>query len=165
MRFFLLSVVGAVGLVVAACGSDDSTTNPPTTGTVTATYEKDVYPIFQASCALTGCHGANTQASNPDAGPPRGVFISPSDKDVTLQKLVNVESTYFKGTKLIVPGDPDNSLVMRKMDGTQNDLATCPSAGACGTSMPPPEDTGEQLLSQKKRDKVRAWIKAGAENN
>jgi hypothetical protein len=54
---------------------------------------------------------------------------------------------------------------MRKMDGTQDDLSTCPAKGACGTSMPPPEDTGSQLLSQKKRDRVRAWIKAGAKND
>jgi hypothetical protein len=167
VRFLLLSVAAAVGLVAACSSSDDTSTSTPPAAT--PTYEKDIYPIFQASCALTGCHGANTQASDPDAGPPRGVFISPSDKDVTYQKLVNVDSTYFKGTKLIVPGEPENSLVMRKMDGTQNDLSTCPAKGACGTSMPPPEDpadtSGSQLLSQKKRDRVRAWIKAGAQND
>lgn len=167
MRIALLLVVAIFGLAVACSSSDDA--DPSASTEKTPTYEKDVYPIFQQNCALTGCHGANVQASNPDAGPPRGVFISPSDKDVTYKKLVNVDSTFFKGTKLIVPGEPENSLVMRKMDGTQDDLETCPAKGACGTSMPPPEDladkSGAQLLSEKKRNRVRAWIAAGAENN
>lgn len=167
MRLFLLLSLGGGALALAAaCSSSDDTTPAPE---ATPTYAAVVYPILQRDCALTGCHGANVQASNPDAGPPRGVFISPTEKDVTYNKLVNVDSTYFKGTKLIVPGDPESSLVMRKMDGTQADLATCPAKGACGTSMPPPEDesdtSGAQLLSQKRRDRVRAWIAAGAENN
>ncbi len=161
MRLLLLVPAFAV-LAFAACSSSDDT--HASSAASTPTYEKDVYPILQASCALTGCHGANTQASNPDAGPPRGVYISPTDKDVTYRSLVNKDSTYFTGTKLVLPGDPENSLVMRKMDGTQAELASCP--GNCGTSMPPPdEQTPDPLLSQKKRDKVRAWIAAGASND
>ncbi|MFO0737920.1 MAG: hypothetical protein U0270_18655 [Labilithrix sp.] len=162
MRLALFASLAA-GLVVACSSSDDTTPAPA----ATPTYAKDVYPILQQNCALTGCHGANTEASDPKSGPPRGVYISPSDKDVTYKKLINTDSTYFKGTKLILPGDPDNSLVMRKIDGTQAQLASCP--GECGTSMPPPEDSadtsGSQLLSEKKRSKIRAWIAAGAAND
>lgn len=165
MRILLaLFLPVAAVTVVAACSSSDdtdTTSNPP------PTYAKSVYPILQENCANTGCHGANTVKSDPDAGPPRGVHISPSDPDDAYNSLVNKDSFYFKGTKLIEPGDPDNSLVMRKMDGTQSGLASCP--GNCGTSMPPPEDptdtSGKQLLSQSKRDKVYAWIKAGAKND
>jgi hypothetical protein len=167
VRFVPLLPIAAAAVLtvlVACSSSDDTTTTPPA---ATPTYTKDVYPILQVSCANTGCHGANTQASNPDAGPPLGVHISPNDKDDAYKSLINVPSIRFTGTKLILPGDPENSLVMRKMDGTQAELASCP--GACGTSMPPPEDpsdtSGSQLLSQKKRDKIRAWIKAGAEND
>lgn len=163
---FLLAVPAAF-VALVACSSSDSTTPATTTDTDPPhQYKENVYPILQQNCALSACHGASQDGSG--LGPPLGVHISPSDPEDAYKSLVNKPSTRFVGTNLIEPGDPDNSLVMRKMDGTQAQLKSCP--GDCGKSMPPPDDDSTptstaQLLSEKKRDTVRAWIKDGAKDD
>lgn len=157
MRLLLLLAVPAL---VIACGSSDST--PVADETPPHLYKENVYPILQKNCALTACHGSTQQT------PPLGVKISAVDPEDAYKSLVNKPSTRFTGTNLIEPGDPDNSLVMRKMDGTQAQLKSCP--GDCGKSMPPPDDDSmpastDQLLSETKRDTIRAWIKDGAKDD
>lgn len=169
MRFSLFSTAALViALVVVAC-SDDPQPSSSSSGSSSGTpapadpsFEKDVMPIFSKSCALSSCH-ASKQAPQPGVPHPAAGVTITNEKAVTYKALINVDSLNFKGTKLIVPGDPENSLVMRKMDGTQAELESCP--GDCGKSMPPPEDEGEQLLSQKKRDTIRNWIAKGAKDN
>jgi len=157
VRFALLSLALFAAVVTAAGCSDDNTgTTTSSSGSsapANPTFEKNVMPIMIQSCALTSCHSSKEA--------PAGVNIT-ADKAVTYAAFMK-ESTNFAGTKLVVPGDPDSSLLMRKMDGTQAELESCP--GDCGKAMPPPEEDGEQLLSQKKRDTVRNWIKNGAKND
>jgi hypothetical protein len=157
VRLLLTSSI-AFAAIVMACSSDTSSTAP--TVTTVYHYKADIFPIFSANCALAACHGSSES--------PQGVHFDQGDPEATYQALMK-PSQRFTGTNLVEPGDPDNSLVMRKMDGTQAQLASCPAATKCGTSMPPPDDpsdtSGAQLLSQKKRDKVRAWIKDGAKDD
>lgn len=164
MRLFLCAVPAAL-VALVACSSSDSTPAATTDTDPPHLYKENVYPILQVSCALSACHGASQDGSG--LGPPLGVHISPSDPEDAYKSLVGKASTRFVGTNLVQPGDPDNSLVMRKMDGTQAQLKSCP--GDCGKSMPPPDDSEptstDQLLSQKKRDTVRAWIKDGAKDD
>lgn len=165
MRFSLRSIALLTSVVVAvACSDDPASTSASSSSGSSGTpapanpkFVADVMPILSNSCALSSCH-ASKEA-------PAGVNIT-TDKDVTYKALVNADSKNFGATKLVVPGKPEDSLVMAKMDGTQNELTTCPKTSTgCGKSMPPPEDEGEQLLSKKKRDTIRNWITNGAKND
>ncbi|HEV7431513.1 MAG TPA: CHRD domain-containing protein, partial [Steroidobacteraceae bacterium] len=70
----------------------------------------------------------------------------------TFASIVNVNSIELPALKRIVPGDPDNSYLVLKIQG---------SAGIVGVQMP----AGGGPLSQAQIDEVRAWIAAGALNN
>lgn len=136
---------------IAACSSEPDTlgVTPKTgTGTTSASFSKDVMPIIGESCALTSCHAA--KQSN------LGIHLTFDEEQVytELQK----GSPTFGGVKFVLPGKPDESLVMAKMDGTQGKIAGCPAS--CGKEMPP-----EDLLPQEKRDVVRRWIANGAKRD
>ncbi|MBX3232696.1 MAG: hypothetical protein KIT84_44030 [Labilithrix sp.] len=152
MRCVLPSVLFASFAFVGACSDDPAPPPDPP-----PKFEEDVMPILVKNCALASCHAAKES--------PLGVNIT-ADPAVTYASLMK-ESTFFKGTRLVVPGKPEESLVMRKMDNTHAELESCP--GDCGKAMPPPEDdnaTGDEaLLSKSKRDVIRAWIAAGAKDD
>ena len=65
--------------------------------------------------------------------------------------VVDVESSEFPDKTLIVPGDPEGSLLFRKITGTQGSDE--------GTSMPPGQ-TVDEAVAQVFRD----WIAAGADD-
>ncbi|HZJ47630.1 MAG TPA: c-type cytochrome, partial [Acidimicrobiia bacterium] len=91
--------------------------------TATATFG-DVNEIFQAKCAV--CHGA---AGGWDA----------SSYDTVMQSGDNAP--------VVIPGDPDGSLLVQKLRGTQTE----------GGAMPPGSS-----LSDAEIAKIVAWITAGA---
>ncbi len=66
--------------------------------------------------------------------------------------LVNVTSLEVPSMKRIVPGDPDNSYLVLKIQG---------SPGIVGVQMP----ASGGPLTQAQIDEVRAWVAAGALNN
>ena len=66
--------------------------------------------------------------------------------------LVNVASIEQSAVLRIKPGDPDNSYLVRKIQGT---------AGIGGMRMP----LGGTPLTQAQIDEVRSWVAAGALNN
>ena len=68
--------------------------------------------------------------------------------DRTHASLVNVTSISEPQLKRVVPGDPDNSYIIHKLEGTQT----------VGARMP----FGGPFLDQATIDQVRAWIQAGA---
>ena len=80
----------------------------------------------------------------------------PSSMDLTpshiYASIVNVASVEQPALKRIKPGDPDNSYVVRKLEG---------AAGISGVRMP----FGGPYLDQATIDQVRAWVTAGAANN
>jgi hypothetical protein len=124
-------------IVLPSCSSDDTGT---TTTTSTKRFKRDVVPIFQQSCALTACHSSSE--SN------LGIYLTFDAAQIyaELQKT----SPTAAGQKFVVAGDPDKSYVMVKMESKQS----------TGTQMPP-----DELLSEAKRDAIRAWIQAGAKND
>jgi hypothetical protein len=138
--------------VLAACSSEPEPLKlAPRDGgaaTTSASFSKDVMPIIGESCALTACHAA--KQSN------LGIHLTFDEEQVytELQKA----SPTFGGVKFVVPGKPDESLVMAKMDATQAKLPSC--ASGCGKEMPP-----EDLLPQEKRDVIRRWIADGAKRD
>ena len=99
-----------------------------------ADLECDASRVFQARCLR--CHGgAPAQAGLDLGGDARRV-------------LVGVPSPLYPGAVRVVPGDPEASLLHRKLSGTQ---------GLLGAAMPP-----DGLLPDAERAAVEAWIRAGA---
>ncbi len=66
----------------------------------------------------------------------------------TFAALVNVTSIDEPAFKRVLPGDPNNSYIIHKLEGTQS----------VGSRMP----FGGPFLDQATIDQVRAWIQAGA---
>ena len=65
--------------------------------------------------------------------------------------LVNVPSVEVPSLNRVTPGDPDNSYLVQKLEGT----------AAVGSRMP----IGGAALDQATIDMVRQWITEGAMNN
>ena len=74
--------------------------------------------------------------------------------------LVNVPSTELTTMDRVEPGDPTDSWLMHKLDGTQGTF-TGQCTTTCGSSMP----FGSPLLPLSTRDAIRTWITNGALND
>ncbi len=152
-----------LGLMFAACGADAA---PDTTPSAPHDHEQDhdhaldeseresepeaeaevpsaaqVFDIFQVQCAV--CHvSANLgdlQYSSPESM--QAAFVNELAKNPLCTDKERV---------LVIPGDPDNSLLVQKLEGTQD----------CGTRMPSHIDMPADEVAV-----VRAWIEGGAPLN
>ncbi len=94
--------------------------------------------VFTPSCATAGCH----TGGSPVAG------LNLSDADTSFMALVNVMSQQQGGVLRVAPMLPDDSYLIRKLEGT---------AGISGGQMPP-----GATLSQPTIDVIRQWITDGA---
>lgn len=132
------------------CDAEDSNG----TGTVKATFKADVAPVIAQSCALAACHSSRESAFN---------FFVTYDHAQIYQTLSATSET-CPSYKFVVAGQPDKSLLMLKMDGDQKRLPdNCASARRL--EMPPGDPPDSELLDLATRDKIRAWIRAGAKND
>ena len=138
-------------LAILACGGGDSTGpgggsggNGGTTVPTNPTLSLDVQPIFTASCALAGCHTGTA--------PQEGLDLSAGN---TFGNTVDIPSTQLPSMNRITPGDPAQSYLVHKIEGTQA------SAGGTGSRMP----LGRAALSSTQIATIRAWITSGAQNN
>lgn len=93
--------------------------------------------VFDVSCAISGCHASASAPGNLNLS--AGVFHG---------NTVGQPSQYF-GT-LIIPGDPDNSILLQRMEGALTGFDTMPQSGA---------------LPQETLNRVRQWIQEGALDN
>lgn len=101
----------------------------PDAGPSTVSFSADVMPIL-AACSGSGCHSI-----------PQMFFLSPGRTgcaSVTEQRFV-------------VPGDPDASYVVHKLEGM----------AICGMRMP----RGRTPLTTEQIGTIRTWIAEGARNN
>jgi len=156
-----LAVFGSI-LLALSCSSEDggvAATTKKDSGVDARrpypSFQDDVLPIVQKSCALTACH--SSKQSN------LGIFLTYDGAQVyaELQKT----SPTATGQKFVVPGDPTKSYVMTKLDGKQATLASsCTAIPNCGTEMPPGEPAGT-LLPTEQRETFRKWIAEGAKDN
>jgi hypothetical protein len=97
--------------------------------------------IFSQNCALSGCHlGASA---------PFGLDLSEGKAH---GNIVNIPSEEAPTLARVKPLDPDNSYLVRKIEG---------AAGIIGERMP----RGRLPLSQEQIDAIREWIAAGAQDN
>ncbi len=93
--------------------------------------------IFTPSCALSGCHSG--------AAPQAGLTLQTG---LSFQALVNQASSEVPALQRIEPGNPDDSYLIRKLEGT----------ASVGVQMP----RNAAPLSSEKIRAIRDWISAGA---
>jgi hypothetical protein len=116
-------------------------------------FANDVLPIFARSCAFSTCHGSTSGAAN-------GVFLG-RDGPRVHAAIVNGKSAELTSMPLVTPGNPRESYLMRKMDGSQCALDAQCTGGSCQSSMP----KGDTVLDVATRDIVRRWIAQGAKDD
>ena len=100
-----------------------------------------VVPVLRSNCAT--CHLTGQEAGN--------MKLHPAAAWASLVKVASTESPL----KRVEPGAPGKSYLMHKLDGTHLD------AGGQGVQMP----FGAPPLEPEVRERIRAWIAAGALNN
>lgn len=160
--FSIVTLGGALALGLVGCPADDgngsscSDYSPPAGFDATqpaVSFSKDVMPIFGQSCAFSTCHGSTVGNAN-------GVFLG-KDAARVHAAIVGVKGDELATMPFVTPGNPRESYLMRKMDGSQCALDAQCAGGSCQGSMP----KNEEPLDLATRDKVRRWIAQGAKND
>lgn len=137
-------------LVISTTGCDESLREfagpTPNLEPTFSSIQRDIFSAPDASgrAACTGCH------TNVGRTPASGLNLA----DATAHSaLVNRSSVAKAGAVLVVPGDPNNSYLVQKIEG---------AAGIVGQRMP---RTGGPYLTPNQIAIIRRWISLGAANN
>ncbi|MEX2124743.1 MAG: Ig-like domain-containing protein [Woeseia sp.] len=139
----LLALMLAAG-IAAGCGggSGDGADNgappePPPPSSFGPNFSEIQDQVFTPTCAVSGCHTG--------AGAPEGLRL---DEANSFGMLVDVASSQVPSILRVAPGDPDNSYLIQKLEGTASVGVRMPESG-------PP-------LPQASIDVIRQWIIDGA---
>ena len=141
-RFYITACVGFLTLVLVSCGGDGSSTgpdpdpDPDPNPNRNVSFSQDISPIFQSSCATSGCHDSGTQVN--------GVNLS-----TYVDAMNSVGNQY--GENVINEGNPDESPLVDKIEPNPQ----------IEQRMPYQRDP----LPQADIDSIRAWIADGAPDN
>ena len=134
--------IAAVGLNACAGNGEglDANGRPPGSGDpgggpLVATFDSIQANVFTPIC--TTCHAG--------AGAPQGLRLDAAN---SYANLVNVASHEVPSLKRVEPGDPDNSYLVQKVEGT----------AAVGGRMP----LGRAPLTAQQIALIRQWISEGA---
>ena len=149
MRLLRLFVCLLPVITLAGCDEKLSDLTGPTPN-LTPTFssiQKEIFATTDASgrTACTNCHVAGGGANG------TGLFLN--DPATAYSLLVGKASRFAAGQTLVIPGDPDNSYLVKKLEG---------AAGITGLRMP--RNTGP-FLAPGQMLVIRRWIKEGAANN
>src|SRR5206468_11973127 len=120
---------------LAACGGGSGDNAPPAGLQPTLASIQD--NVFTVTCAVPGCHGG--------AGAQQGLRLDPG---FSAGNLINVPSPRDPNLIRVVPGDPDASFIIQKLQGTQT----------LGDRMP----DGGPYLTTATVNVIRQWIQDGA---
>lgn len=133
-------------LTLAACGGGsgerlDENGRPLAAGPGPVTLEPTLASIqanvFSVNCAFSGCHGGGTVQE--------GLRLDPG---FSAGNLINVASPREANLIRVVPGNPNASFMIQKLEGTQTLGDRMPQFGP--------------YLSQATIDVIRQWIQLGA---
>jgi hypothetical protein len=129
----------SIGLFIASCSGGDGSGLPPVPppGAFGPNFSEIQANIFTPNCATTGCHLG--------AAAPQGLRLDDAN---SFGMLVGVASSQESSILRVAPGDPDNSYLLRKLEGSASVGAQMP------LSAPP--------LEQASIDVIRQWITDGA---
>lgn len=180
---FLRWTVAGLALALAGCSSDPPGTPIPDAGVDASTDLGDddaadagkapdagddvpaatvsfaqVQAVFAATCVTDACHGRPASGRGGGAG---GLYLT--NAMTSFDALVERPSDQVPDMMLVAPGDPDNSYLIVKIEGSMRRVqpvacATSPGRNPCGAQMP-------QLaapLTMAQRTLIRSWIQAGA---
>jgi len=128
-----------VSLLLTACTGGDGSGLPPRLppGAFGPNFSEIQANVFAPNCATSGCHLG--------AGAPQGLRLDDAN---SYGLLVDVASSEVSSTLRVAPGDPDNSYLVQKLEGTASVGAQMP------LNAPPVE--------QASIDVIRQWIADGA---
>ena len=145
---FKILLLAAASLAGTGCDEKLSTLAGPTPNlepTFTA-IQRDIFEATDASgrAACTQCHSSTGRT------PSGGLNLN---HDVAYDQLVNAAVREKPGAVRIVPGDPDNSYLVQKLEG---------SSGITGRRMP---QNGPPYLTDGQIAIIRRWIAIGAPRN
>lgn len=148
MRYFLLSGVCALAVAGVACDEKLSSITGPTPS-LSPTFTSIQQTIFSASdpsgrLSCVQCHTDQGRA-------PAGNLVLTEGR--SYQQLVGRASTGKPGETLVIPGDPDNSYMVKKLERAPDIV---------GERMP--RNNGPFLTEGQMRV-IRRWIAEGAANN
>lgn len=125
--------------LLPACGGDDSSLGPTDEGEdgerEPVTLARLAAEIFTPKCATSGCHAGAS---------PAAALSLEVDR---LAGMIGAASHQQAGAKLIDPGNPDGSYIIRKVRGT-----------GAGKQMP----IGLDPLSPEEIQRIVDWVAAGA---
>ena len=149
MRLFLLTVCAAAGVVAAGCDENLKTITGPTPELTTtfASIQQNIFaaPDSSGRVACTGCHTSVGRT------PSAGLDLSGASAHA---QLVNAASNGKPGAVRVIPGDPENSYLIHKIDGRP---------GIVGLRMP--RGTTGPFLTDGQVRVIKRWIEIGAPNN
>jgi len=128
-------LLAAALLTLAACGGGSGDNAPPAGLQPTLASIQD--NVFTVTCAVSGCHGG--------AMAQQGLRLDPG---FSAGNLINVPSPRDASLIRVVPGDPDASFLIQKLQGTQT----------LGVRMP----DGGPYLTTATVNVIRQWIQDGA---
>ena len=148
MRHFLLPGVLALAIATAACDEKLSSITGPTPN-LSPTFSS----IQQTLFSVTDPSGrlACVQCHSDEGRVPASNLVLLAGR--SYQQLVGRASTSKPGATLVIPGDPDNSYLVKKLEGASDII---------GLRMP--RNTGPFLTEGQMRV-IRRWIAEGADNN
>ncbi len=148
MRILLLICVMAAGCAAAACDEKLSTVAGPTPN-LEPTFASVQHEIFETTdsagrVACTNCH------TNIGRNPAGGMNLV---HDLAYDQIVNVPSRGKPSATRIIPGDPENSYLVQKLEGR---------SGIVGLRMP---FAGAPFLTDGQLSILKRWIAIGAPRN
>jgi hypothetical protein len=116
----------------------------------TVLFGANIQPIFDRSCAVAGCHSPPSSQAGLDLVAGR-----------SFGETVGVRSTQLPSARLVVAGRPDDSYLVRKIEGGPNIAGELmPLRCAFGTPL-----NGAVCLSEGDMTAIRQWVTECAQNN
>ena len=140
----------APALLLGGCANDEATLGVDLLGPTPSSMvslQRDVQPIFTASCAVSGCHDSGSVSA--------GMTLEEGRLFDPIEGIVGVPSQEAPGVLRVKPGSSAESYLIHKLQGTQD------SVGGEGDPMP----QGGPPLSDPILQVIRDWIDQGALDN
>jgi hypothetical protein len=172
----ILSSLVVVASALGAMGCSSS--SPAPANDTPVSFAKDVMPIFQTSCTISGvCHGQPMNSGE------ENLYLGDNMNNTTAiiaqvyAGLVGVKSLEDPKMNLVTASDTANSYLAQKIStswaaesatltpdcvGNMCNAPTCTTTQPCGTSMP---YNGEPLDPTTTAATINNWISQGAKNN